>query len=216
MVNRFCRRRRCILAAAAAWFGGWIGSAAPAAAQAAAQPPMATSTATWPALAGRLSIGDRVYVTDTAGATTAGTLTAVTDAAVDVKVDGGVRSLAAADVRRIQSRQADSPLNGILIGAGFGAIPGDLLARRGSQRVHRPVPRRTTPRSRSARSLGGLIDRAVTRRVTVDQAGASSSSARRLLIGPLIGRKRLRSAARAPILIRAALTVAPCMSRGVG
>ena len=186
MVTRFCRRHRSILLAAMAWLWAWIGSTAPAAAQPAAQSPAATST--WPELAGRLPIGDRVYVTDTAGTTTAGTLSAVTDAALEVTAGGRVRSLAAADVSRIQSRQADSPLNGILVGAGFGAIPGIYWLVVDPNECTGLCPEDYAAIAIGA-VLGGLIDRAVTRKVTVYEAGASSS-ARGLLIGPLVGRKR--------------------------
>ena len=187
MVTRFCREHRFILLAALAWFWAWIGAAAPAAAQAAVQSPPAVST--WAALAGRVAAGDRVYVTDTAGTTTAGTLTAVTDAALEVNVGGGRRRVAAADVHRIQSRQADSPLNGILIGAGFGAIPGIYWLVVDPNECTGLCPEDYAAIAVGA-VLGGLIDRAVTGKVTVYEAGASGSSARRLLIGPLVGRKR--------------------------
>jgi hypothetical protein len=140
-------------------------------------------------LAGRLPIGDRIYVTDMAGTTTAGKLTAVTDASLEVSVGGRVRSLVAADVRRIQSRQEDSPLNGILIGAGFGAIPGIYWLVVDPNECTGLCPEDYAAIAIGA-VLGGLIDRAVTRKVTVYEAGAASSSARRLLIGPLVGRKR--------------------------
>ena len=183
MVTRFYRAHAFITLAAVAWI--WMASAA--AAQTADQP--STATSTWPALAGRLPIGDRVYVTDTAGTTTAGTLTAVTDASLEVNVGGGVRSLAAADVRRIQSRQADSPLNGLLIGAAFGAIPGIYWLVVDPNECTGLCPEDYAAIAVGA-VLGGLIDRAVTGKLTVYEAGASGSSARRLLIGPLVGRKR--------------------------
>jgi hypothetical protein len=189
MVTRFCRVHRSTILAAFSCFWAWIGSAAPAEAQAAAQPLTTAWTATWPPLAGRLSIGDRIYVTDTAGATTAGTLTAVTDAVLEVKVGGSVLSLAAADVRRIQSREADSPLNGILIGAGFGAIPGIYWLVVDPNECTGLCPEDYAAIAVGA-LLGGLIDRAVTRKVTVYEAAESSSSARRLLIGPILSRKR--------------------------
>ena len=38
--------------------------------------------------------------------------------------------------------------------------------------------------------VGGLIDRAITRKRTVPAAGASSTSSRHLVVGPFIGRRR--------------------------
>jgi hypothetical protein len=183
MVTRFCRAHPSIPLAAIACFG----AAAIAVPQAAAQPPATTST--WAALADRLPVGDHVYVTDTAGTTTAGTLTAVTGDVLELNVGAGIRSLAAADVRRIQSRQADSLLNGILIGAGFGAIPGIYWLIVDPNECTGLCPEDYAAIAVGA-VLGGLIDRAVTRKVTVYEAGASGSSTRRLLIGPLVGRKR--------------------------
>ena len=183
MVTRFCRTHLSIPLAAIAW----IGAAAVAAPQAAAQPPATTST--WAALADRLPVGDYVYVTDAAGTTTAGTLTAVTGEALELNVGASIRSLAAAHVRRIQSRQADSPLNGILIGAGVGAIPGIYWLVADPNECTGLCPEEWAAIAVGA-VVGGLIDRAATRKVTVYEAGASSSSSRRLLIGPLVGRKR--------------------------
>ena len=96
---------------------------------------------------------------------------------------------AAAQPPAATSRQADSLLNGILIGAGVGAIPGIywLIA----------DPNECTGLCAEDYAaiavgavVGGLIDRAITRKVTVNEAGASSSSSRHLLIRPLVGRKR--------------------------
>jgi hypothetical protein len=127
-------------------------------------------------------------VTDTAGTTTAGTLAAVTDAALEVHVGDGVRSLPISDVRRIQSRQKDSPLTGILIGAGVGALPGIYWLSVDPNECTGLCPEDYAAIAVGA-VLGGLIDRAVTRKVTVYEAGPDGSS-RQLLIGPLVGRTR--------------------------
>jgi hypothetical protein len=183
MVTRFYREHPSIPLAAIAWI--WVaGVAAP---QAAAQP--APATPTWAALAGRVSIGDRVYVTDTAGTTTAGTLTAVGRDVLELKVGAGIRSVAAADVRRIQSRQADSPLNGIAIGAGVGAIPGIYWLIADPNECTGLCPGEWAAIAVGA-VVGGLIDRAITKKVTVYEAGAPGGSTRRLSIAPLVGRKR--------------------------
>ena len=96
---------------------------------------------------------------------------------------------AAAQSPPATSRQADSPLNGILIGAGVGAIPGLYWLIVDPNECTGLCPEDYAAIAVGA-VLGGLIDRAITRKVTVYDAGASSRSSRRLLIGPLVGRKR--------------------------
>ena len=87
------------------------------------------------------------------------------------------------------SRQSDSLLNGILIGAGIGAIPGIYWLAVDPNECTGLCPEDYAAIAIGA-VLGGLIDRAVTGKRTVYEAGASGSSARRLVIGPLVGRKR--------------------------
>ncbi len=96
---------------------------------------------------------------------------------------------AAAQSPTATSRQADSPLNGILIGAGVGAIPGIYWLVADPNECTGLCPEECAAIAVGA-VVGGLIDRAITRKVTVYEAGASSRSSRRLLIGPLVGRKR--------------------------
>ncbi len=96
---------------------------------------------------------------------------------------------AAAQPPAATSRQADSPLNGILIGAGVGAIPGIYWLIADPNECTGLCPEDYAAIAVGA-VVGGLIDRAITRKVTVYEAGASSSSSRHLLIGPLVGRKR--------------------------
>jgi hypothetical protein len=183
MVTRFCRAHSAIpLAAIASISAAAIAGAQPV-------PPAATTTSTWAAVADRLAAGDRVYVTDTAGTTTAGSLTAVTDAALEVKVGRGIRSLAASDVRRIQMRQPDSALDGALFGAGAGALPGIYWLVADPNECTGLCPEEWAAIAFGA-VVGGLIDRAITRKVTVYEAGVPRSSTRRLLIGPLGGRQR--------------------------
>ena len=117
------------------------------------------------------------------------TLTAVTGEVLELNVGASIRSLAAADVRRIQSRQADSPLNGILIGAGVGAIPGIYWLVADPNECTGLCPEDYAAIGVGA-VVGALIDRAVTRKVTVTDAGASGRSTRHLLIQPLVSRKR--------------------------
>ena len=91
--------------------------------------------------------------------------------------------------RPATSRQPDSLLNGILIGAGVGAIPGIYWLVADPNECTGLCPEDYAAIGVGA-VVGGLIDRAITRKVTVNEAGASSSSTRHLLIRPLVGRKR--------------------------
>jgi len=102
---------------------------------------------------------------------------------------GSAAGQAAAQSPTATEPQPDSPLNGILIGAGVGAIPGIYWLIVDPNECTGLCPEDYAAIAVGA-VLGGLIDRAITRKVTVYEAGASSRSARHLLIGPLVGRKR--------------------------
>ena len=179
----FCRERRLIILAAIAW--AW------AAGVATAQPPDQRS-AVPPSLAvvkGRVSVGDVVYVTDTTGATIKGKLAAVSNDAVEVYLRGDTRSVAAADVRRIQWRRPDSPLTGVLIGAAVGAAPGLYWLVMDPNECNGVCPEEYALIGIGA-VVGGLIDRAIKKTVTVYSAGASSSLANSVIVGPLVTRGR--------------------------
>ena len=87
------------------------------------------------------------------------------------------------------SQQPDSLLNGILIGAGVGAIPGIYWLIADPNECAGLCAEDYAAIGVGA-VIGGLIDRAITRKVTVSETGASSSSPRHLLIQPLVSRKR--------------------------
>jgi hypothetical protein len=99
------------------------------------------------------------------------------------------QSPTAAAVGRSESRQADSLLNGILIGAGVGAIPGIYWLVVDPNECTGLCTEDYVAIGVGA-VIGGLIDRAITRKATVSEAGVSSSSTRHLLIRPFVGRKR--------------------------
>lgn len=182
MTTPLCRKCRLIVLAVVAW--GW--AAGIASAQAPDQPSMTT-----PSLAvvkARVPAGDAVYVTDTTGATIKGKLAALTDDAVQVKVRADVRSVAAAEVRRIQWQQPDSPLTGVLIGAAVGAIPGIYWLAVDPNECSGMCPEEYTLIAIGA-VVGGVIDHAITRRVTVYSA-AASGRAKSVTIGPLVMRDR--------------------------
>jgi hypothetical protein len=89
------------------------------AAAASAQEPAAS----FDALGGRLQIGQMIWVTDSTGREVRGRLERLSDDGL-VLEDKHLVSLAAADVRRIRTRDRDSLKNGALIGLGIGGAMG--------------------------------------------------------------------------------------------
>lgn len=157
---------------------------------ASAQPrqPQALPSPALKSLSGQITIGDIVYVTDAAGSTSRGQLSALSDRSVQVRDKGRLRTFAAGEVRRIQRQQPDSPITGVLIGAAAGSVPGLswLIA----------DPNECTGLCAEDYAaiavgaiVGGLIDRAIHKRVTVYEAGGGRRGAR-VLIGPLLARDR--------------------------
>jgi hypothetical protein len=141
------------------------------------------------AVGARVSTGDVLYVTDTTGNTTRGKLAVVTDETLQVQVKDGVRSIAAAEVRRIQWRQPDSPLTGVLLGAAVGAIPGLYWLAVDPNECRGMCPEEYALIAVGA-VLGGVIDRAITKKVTVYTVGEPSHPDRSVRIGPLLGQAR--------------------------
>lgn len=158
---------------------------------ASAQPPEQplVRTASLPAAVAGVPIGDVVHVTDMTGVTLKGKLTAVTDDGVQLKVRSEIRSVATADVRRIQWQQPDSLLTGVLIGAAIGATPGIYWLIADPNECSRMCPEEYALIAVGA-VLGGVIDRAITRRVTVYAAEVPSGRAMSVRIGPLVVRDR--------------------------
>ena len=85
------------------------------AAAASAQKPAAS----FDALAGRLQIGQVIWVTDPTGREARGKLERLSSDELVLKADGS-KTFAAADVRRVRARDRDSLKNGALIGLGIG------------------------------------------------------------------------------------------------
>jgi hypothetical protein len=79
------------------------------------------------ALASKLSTGDSVTVTDTAGDVVKGRLDALSSEQITVLVDGQRRTVAAARVARVQRKRV-GVLLGAVIGAGAGIAAGAALA----------------------------------------------------------------------------------------
>ena len=79
---------------------------------------------TFEELARRTSPGELIYVVDLAGRETRGRVAMLSGGALTVTADGSRREFMAADVQRIDRRRRDSVRNGVLIGAGAGALLG--------------------------------------------------------------------------------------------
>jgi hypothetical protein len=94
---------------------GFLATAAAASAQA--------PVASFDALAGRLRIGQRIWVTDATGREVDGALERLSSDGLVLQADGLV-TFAATDVRRVRARDRDSLKNGTLIGLGIGGAMG--------------------------------------------------------------------------------------------
>lgn len=134
-------------------------------------------------------VGDVIYVTDTTGTTIKGKLAELADDAVEVKIKADVRRFAATEVRRIQWQQPDSPLTGVLLGAAVGAIPGIYWLAADQNECSGMCPEDYALIAIGA-FVGGMIDHAITRRVTVYGAGTLSGRATSVTMGPLLTRHR--------------------------
>lgn len=130
----------------------------------------------------QLAAGEILYVTDRTGTTTKGKLIGMTDDAIEMRVNRVATIVRAADVSRIQRQQKDSLLNGILIGAAIGSIPGIywLFA----------DPNECTGLCAEDYAAigvgvlaGGLIDRAVKKKVTVYD---TASGRTKVFVSPLL------------------------------
>lgn len=137
------------------------------------------------ALNTQVRAGDFVYVTDASGSTVKGTLTALTDRSVDVCRNAGVRTIAAVDIRRIQRHQPDSPLTGVWIGAAIGAVPGIYWLIADPNECAGLCAEDYAAIGLGA-VVGGLIDRAIHRRVTVYQASAADIRSPRVTMAPWV------------------------------
>ena len=182
MIALLCRDHRWIVVAMIAW--SW---AAAASAQVLNQ--QSITKRAFDAVKARVPVGDVIYVTDTTGTTIKGKLAELADDAVEVKIKADVRRFAATEVRRIQWQQPDSPLTGVLIGAAVGAIPGIYWLAADPNECSGMCPEEYALIAIGA-VVGGMIDHAITRRVTVYGAGTLSGRATSVTMGPLVMRHR--------------------------
>jgi hypothetical protein len=182
MIAPLCPEHRVIVLAMIVW--SWAANAASA--QALDQ--RATTTSSFATVKARVALGDVVYVTDTSGTTIKGKLAEVTDDAVRVTLTADVRTVAAADVRRIQWQQPDSPFTGVLIGGAVGALPGIYWLVADPNECSGMCPEEYALIAIGA-VVGGIIDHVITRRVTVYTVGSSGRS-NSVTIGPFVMRDR--------------------------
>jgi len=136
----------------------------------------------------RVPIGDVVYVTDATGLSLKGKLAAASGEALLVRVAAETRRIPVRDIRRIQWQQRDSLLNGILIGAAVGAAPGVYWLVADPNECRGMCPEEYAFIAIGA-IVGGLIDRAVTDRLTV-YSTQSSSRWSHITVGAIVTRTR--------------------------
>jgi hypothetical protein len=130
-------------------------------------------------------LGGVVHVTDIYGKTVAGVLGSVTLEAVELTVDGETRAVFARDVRRIRWRQPDSWVTGALIGAGIGAIPGMYYLITDPNECAGLCPEEYALVGIGA-LIGALVDKAITKKVTVYEHRAADSAAGNVALTPLL------------------------------
>jgi len=152
-----------------------------------ALPPDQPGASSLGALRGQMAAGEIVYVTDAAGTTVRGKLTDITNDVVQLRVNATTRDIRAGDVTRVQWEKRDSPLNGVLIGAAVGSIhgiywlivdPNECTGFCAEDYVAVGV----------GALVGGLIDRAIKKKVTVYDA--TSGRPAKLTVLPLLARDR--------------------------
>jgi hypothetical protein len=77
------------------------------------------ASASFDALAGRIQVGQQIWVTDATGREVRGRLERLSSDGLVLRADG-LETFAAPDVRRVRARARDSLKNGTLIGLGIG------------------------------------------------------------------------------------------------
>ena len=183
MTTQFDRASRVMLLAVIVWT--WAAGVTSAQAT---DPASATSSLA--SVKARVPVGDHIYVTDTEGVTTKGRLVEVTADKVQLDVGGDRRSVAAPDVRRIQWQRPDSPLTGVLIGAGIGAIPG-LYWLAVDPNECRGMCAEEYALIAAGAAIGGLIDHLIKRKVTVYERRPPSTRTTSLTFHPHFTRGRI-------------------------
>ena len=135
-----------------------------------------------------VTVGDVVHVTDATGATIKGRLAALPSDALEVRINGSVRRVAASQVRRIRWQQRDSVLTGVLVGAAIGAVPGIYWLIADPNECAGLCPEEYALVAAGA-AIGGLVDRAMKRKVTV--YSAESPRGMSVAVVPLAAPRRM-------------------------
>ncbi len=135
----------------------------------------------------RVPAGEVVYVTDNRGGTIKATFADVTNGAIEIIVNGRTRTVAAGQVRRIQWQRRDSPLTGALVGAGIGAIPGIYYLVTDPNECAGLCPEEYAFIGIGA-LVGGLVDWAIKKKVTVYERTVARSGALKLSLAPVLTR----------------------------
>lgn len=126
--------------------------------------------------------GGVVHVTDIQGKTITGVLGRVTNEVVEVTADGQTRAVFARDLQRIRWRQQDSWVTCAVIGAGIGAIPGIYYLIRDPNECAGFCPEEYALVGIGA-LVGALVDKAITRKVTVYEYPAKGVALTPVLTG---------------------------------
>jgi hypothetical protein len=129
--------------------------------------------------------GAVVHVTDIQGKTITGMLGSVSSEIVEVRVDGGTRTVLADYVQRIRWQQQDSWLTGAAIGAGIGAIPGIYYLISDPNECAGLCPEEYGLVGLGA-LVGALVDKAITKKVTVYEKPAKGRAGGHLALTPVL------------------------------
>ena len=130
-----------------------------------------------------------VQVTDIRGRTLTGALRSVTSDVVEVIVEGETRTVFAGDVQRIRWRQQDSWVTGALIGAGIGALPGIYYLIDDPNECAGLCAEEYALIGIGA-LVGALVDKAITKKITVYEKGAKGGGGSVALTAVLTGARR--------------------------
>ena len=135
----------------------------------------------------RVPAGEIVYVTDNQGGTVKARLAGITSDAIEVLVNGERRTVAESQVHRIQWQQRDSWLTGALVGAGIGAIPGIYYLVTDPNECVGLCAEEYALIGIGA-LVGGLLDWAIKKKVTVYERPAAGGAACNLSLAPVVTR----------------------------
>jgi hypothetical protein len=139
------------------------------------------------AAARRLPPRATVFITEANARRVEGTLIEVTAAGLRVESGGEIRLVEAGDVRVLEWQRPDSLWNGVLVGAGIGAIPGIYWLIADPNECGGMCPEELALIGIGA-AAGGLIDRLISKKVTVFRSGGPESRGATLAVGPWASR----------------------------